>query len=128
MPSTAPPPEPPPPPPEPAAAAAAAADDRDDRRPPSASTTPSTNETTTSESTTTSTDETTGAAGQHVKWTVKPGDTLSSIAAQFGTTVDELAAPQPEHRPGGAPGRSDADRALSSELEPGLRRAAGVAR
>ena len=32
------------------------------------------------------------SVGQHVKWTVKPGDTLASIATQFGTTVRALYA------------------------------------
>jgi LysM repeat protein len=36
------------------------------------------------------TSQTATAGSQHVKWTVKQGDTLSSIAAQFGTTVAEL--------------------------------------
>ena len=31
-----------------------------------------------------------GGGGQRVKWTVKPGDTLFSIATQFGTSVKEL--------------------------------------
>ena len=35
---------------------------------------------------------TTGTVGQHVKWTVKPGDTLSSIATQFGTSVGRSSA------------------------------------
>jgi LysM repeat protein len=102
VPSTAPPPEPPPPPPEPVAPPP----------PPvttgqtattgtNASTTASTTTSaaTTGETATTSTDETTGAAGQHVKWTVKSGDTLSSIAAQFGTTVDELQRLNPNIDP-----------------------------
>ena len=58
------------------------------------STTPATTGTTTT-GTTTTTDTTTttppaGNSGQHVKWTVKTGDTLSSIATQFSTTVKEL--------------------------------------
>jgi LysM repeat protein len=102
VPSTAPPPEPPPPPPEPAPPPPPpppATTAETSTTGTNASTTPSTSETTTSESTTTSTDETTGSAGQHVKWTVKPGDTLSSIAAQFGTTVDELQRLNPSIDP-----------------------------
>lgn len=44
---------------------------------------------TTSEPVTT-TPPATGNGGQHVKWTVKTGDTLSSIATQFGTSVKQL--------------------------------------
>ena len=40
-----------------------------------------------------------GNSGQHVKWTVKTGDTLSSIATQFGTTVHELERLNPSIDP-----------------------------
>jgi LysM repeat protein len=99
VPSTAPPPEPPPPPPEPAPPPPPATTAQTTATGTNTSTTPSTSKATTSEATTTSTDETTGADGQHVKWTVKPGDTLSSIATQFGTTVDELQRLNPNIDP-----------------------------
>jgi LysM repeat protein len=105
VPSTAPPPEPPPPPPEPvpppAPPAPATTAQTATTGTSGASTTASTNQATTSGSSTTSTGETTGAAGQHVKWTVKSGDTLSSIAAQFGTTVGELQRLNPNIDPAG---------------------------
>ena len=75
----------------------------------SASTTPSTTATTTTTETTTATttaDTTetttpasTGNGGQHVKWTVKTGDTLSSIATQFETSVKELERLNPNVDP-----------------------------
>jgi LysM repeat protein len=82
-----PPPEPPPlpPPPPPAATTTPVTTGA------SASTTPSTTpaDTATTDTTTTGT-VTTTSDGQHVMWTVKPGDTLFSIATQFGTSVKEL--------------------------------------
>jgi LysM repeat protein len=98
VPDTAPPPQPPPPPPEPAPPPPPAST-AETTTSTSASTSPpaTTSETTTSAGTTTG--ETTGSAGQHVKWTVKPGDTLSSIATQFGTTVDELERLNPNINP-----------------------------
>jgi LysM repeat protein len=42
---------------------------------------------------------TTTASDQHVKWTVKQGDTLSSIATQFGTSVSELERLNPDIDP-----------------------------
>ena len=95
VPNTAPPPAPPPPPPEPAPPppppAATTARRQPCRRRPRARTA------TTSETATT--EETTSSPGQRVKWTVKPGDTLSSIAAQFGTTVDDLERLNPNIDP-----------------------------
>ena len=100
MPQTAPPPEPPQPhrsrPPDP---------------PPPPATTTKTTASTTSTTTTsddgdddettpeTTTTEKTGSPGQHVKWTVKPGDTLGTIATQFGTTVKELIKLNPDIDP-----------------------------
>jgi LysM repeat protein len=87
VPNTPPPPEPPPPEPPPLPPPP----------PPGATTTTTTTTTastttasTTATSTDTTTTETTGNDGQHVKWTVRPGDTLFSIATQFGTSVKEL--------------------------------------
>jgi LysM repeat protein len=73
----------------------------------SASTTTSTTATTaTTEATTTTADTSettttasTGNGGQHVKWTVKTGDTLSSIATQFETSVKELERLNPNVDP-----------------------------
>jgi LysM repeat protein len=96
VPNTAPPPEPappeppplpPPPPPKTTTTTASPP-------PPPASTT---TDTTTSETTTSET--TTGNDGQHVKWTVKKGDTLFSIATQFGTSVKELQRLNPSIDP-----------------------------
>ncbi len=84
VPQTAPPPEPPPPqpaPPEPPPPPPP---------PPPATTAATTAAAETTETTETTTTATTGSAGQHVKWTVKPGDTLASIATQFGTSVRAL--------------------------------------
>lgn len=88
VPESAPPPEPPPPqpaPPEPAPP------------PPPATTTATTSATTTTteEETTEQPPATTAGDGQHVKWTVRKGDTLGSIARQFGTTVKELQVLNP---------------------------------
>ena len=47
----------------------------------------------------TTTTEKTGSDGQHVKWTVKPGDTLGSIATQFGTSVRALQRLNPSIDP-----------------------------
>jgi LysM repeat protein len=58
-------------------------------------TTDSTDTTDTTDPTTT----TTGNDGQHVKWTVKSGDTLSSIATQFQTSVKELERLNPSVDP-----------------------------
>jgi LysM repeat protein len=94
VPQTAPPPEPPPPepapPPPPPPAPATTAE-----------TTPAvTNAATTASTTeTTATTTSTGGDGQHVKWTVKPGDTLFSIATQFGTSVKELKRLNPSIKP-----------------------------
>jgi LysM repeat protein len=55
-----------------------------------------TDETDTTDPTTT---PTTGNDGQHVKWTVKTGDTLSSIATQFRTSVKELERLNPSVDP-----------------------------
>jgi LysM domain len=100
VPQTAPPPEPPPPQPQPVPP---------EPPPPPATTagtttaTTSSTETTTSETTTETTaettTETTGSPGQHVKWTVKPGDTLASIATQFGTSVRALQRLNPSIDP-----------------------------
>ena len=80
-----PPPEPPPlpPPPPPAATTTQVTTG-------SVSTTPSTTPATATTDTTSTGTVTTTSDGQHVKWTVKPGDTLFSIATQFGTSVKEL--------------------------------------
>ena len=98
VPQTAPPPEPPPPqpaPPEPPPPPPPATTAKT-----TASTT-STTETTTTETTTETTPETTTTekTGQHVKWTVKPGDTLGSIATQFGTSVRALQRLNPSIDP-----------------------------
>ena len=101
VPQTAPPPEPPAPqpaPPEPPPPPAT-----------TAQTTPAVTTVTTVSTTDTSTTDTTppattrtttsGGDGQHVKWTVKPGDTLFSIATQFGTSVDKLRRLNPSIDP-----------------------------
>ena len=97
VPSTAPPPAPPPPQPQPVPPPAPP------EPPPPATTgetTASTTTTTTTDtSTTETTTETTSSVGQHVKWTVKPGDTLASIATQFGTTVKALLRLNPSIDP-----------------------------
>ncbi len=118
VPQTAPPPEPAPPPPEPpppakttkaktttattTTAATTTSTTTTTATTTSASTTPSTTPSTT-ETTTGSADTTpppaTGNGGQHVKWTVKKGDTLSSIATQFGTSVKELERLNPSVDP-----------------------------
>jgi LysM repeat protein len=54
---------------------------------------------TTSTTTSTTTATTTASDGQRVKWTVKPGDTLFSIATQFGTSVKELRRLNPNIDP-----------------------------
>jgi hypothetical protein len=107
VPQTAPPPEPPPPqpppipppkppPPPPATTAATTT---------STTSTTTTTTTTTDASTTgttpqtTTTTGTTSSGGQHVKWTVKPGDTLGSIATQFGTSVRALQRLNPSINP-----------------------------
>lgn len=91
VPDTPPPPAPPPPepPPLPPPAAPTTQATTSAGTSTSPSTTGSTTpiDTTTTEATTT---VTTTNDGQHVKWTVKPGDTLFSIATQFGTSVKEL--------------------------------------
>jgi LysM repeat protein len=102
VPQTAPPPEPPPPqpqpvPPEPPPPPATTTKT-------TASTTSTTTTTTTATTTTDTTPETTttektGSPGQQVKWTVKPGDTLGTIATQFGTTVKELIELNPDIDP-----------------------------
>jgi LysM repeat protein len=96
VPQTAPPPEPPPPqpapPPPPPPPATTAETTTVSTNP---STTPATTETTPATTTTT----TTTSDGQHVKWTVKPGDTLFSIATQFGTSVKELERLNPSINP-----------------------------
>ena len=96
VPNTPPPPEPPPPEPPPLPPPP----------PPGATTTTTTSTTastttasTTATSTDTTTTETTGNDGQHVKWTVRPGDTLFSIATQFGTSVKELRRLNPSIDP-----------------------------
>lgn len=68
----------------------------------SQSTTSTTSATTTTTDTTATTADTTpssGNGGQHVKWTVKTGDTLSSIATQFQTSVKELERLNPNVDP-----------------------------
>jgi LysM repeat protein len=102
VPQTAPPPEPPPPqpeppPPPPPPPATTAAET-------TASTTSTTETTTTTATTTETTPETTttektGNDGQHVKWIVKPGDTLGSIATQFGTSIRALQRLNPSIDP-----------------------------
>jgi LysM repeat protein len=66
-------------------------------------TTDETTTTTTTPDTTDTPDTTTtpatGNGGQHVKWTVKNGDTLSSIATQFETSVKELERLNPSVNP-----------------------------
>jgi LysM domain-containing protein len=98
VPQTAPPPEPPPPepaPPPPPPPPPAATTTVTTSASTNASTTPSTTETTPATTTT----ATTTGAGQHVKWTVKKGDTLFSIATQFGTSVKELERLNPSIDP-----------------------------
>jgi LysM repeat protein len=96
VPDTPPPPEPPPPEPPPlpppAPPAATTTGTTTTASTTTASTTPSTTATTTDTTTT-------GNDGQHVKWTVKPGDTLFSIATQFGTSVKELRRLNPSIDP-----------------------------
>jgi type IV secretory pathway VirB10-like protein len=104
VPDTAPPPEPPPPepapppppatspPPPPPPATTAETTPAGTQ----ASTTPAA---TTTETTTETTTVTTTSGGQRVKWTVKPGDTLFSIATQFGTSVKELERLNPNIDP-----------------------------
>jgi LysM repeat protein len=68
----------------------------------STATTPSTSTsttTTTADTTEATTPASTGNGGQHVKWTVKTGDTLSSIATQFETSVKELERLNPNVDP-----------------------------
>jgi LysM repeat protein len=93
------PPEPPPlpPPPPPATTTKTAT---------TTSTNPSTTQSTTTTTTSTAPADTTpaqttttGNGGQRVKWTVKPGDTLFSIATQFGTSVKELQRLNPSIDP-----------------------------
>lgn len=90
------PPEPPPlpPPPPPATTTKTKTTSTNPSTTPSTTTTQA--ETTTSEVTT---EATTTSDGQHVKWTVKPGDTLFSIATQFGTSVKELQRLNPSIDP-----------------------------
>lgn len=103
VPDTPPPPEPPPPeppplpPPPPPAATTAKTTTTTGTDASTTATTASTTATTTTASTTTT--ETTSNDGQHVKWTVKPGDTLFSIATQFGTSVKELRRLNPSIDP-----------------------------
>jgi LysM repeat protein len=66
---------------------------------PSTTVTTTTTTTTTADTTETTTPASTGNGGQHVKWTVKTGDTLSSIAAQFQTSVKELERLNPNVNP-----------------------------
>jgi LysM repeat protein len=87
------PPEPPPPPPPPATTAATATSTTATTE--TTTTTASPNETTPATTTTGKT----GNDGQHVKWTVKPGDTLGSIATQFGTSVGALQRLNPDINP-----------------------------
>jgi LysM repeat protein len=99
VPDTAPPPEPPPPEPAPPPPPATTPP------PPPPATTAATTAATTQASTTPAettaetTTATTTSGGQRVKWTVKPGDTLFSIATQFGTSVKELQRLNPNIDP-----------------------------
>jgi LysM repeat protein len=97
VPDTPPPPEPPPPepPPLPPPPPPATTTKTTTTTPSTTPTTPAA--TTTSESTVTG--ATTTGDGQHVKWTVKKGDTLFSIATQFGTSVKELRRLNPSIDP-----------------------------
>jgi LysM repeat protein len=93
------PPEPPPLPPPPPPATTTKTATTTSTNP---STTQSTTITTTSTApadTTPAQTTTTGNGGQRVKWTVKPGDTLFSIATQFGTSVKELQRLNPSIDP-----------------------------
>jgi LysM repeat protein len=101
VPDTPPPPEPPPPeppplppPPPPGATTAKTTTTSTNATTTTASTTPSTTATTSSTTTTETSND-----GQHVKWTVKPGDTLFSIATQFGTSVKALLRLNPSIDP-----------------------------
>jgi LysM repeat protein len=112
VPQTAPPPEPAPPPPEPPPPVKTTAKTTTAKTATTTTTTATTTTATTTDASTTpsTTDTTTGSAdtttapatgngGQHVKWTVKTGDTLSSIATQFGTSVKELERLNPSVDP-----------------------------
>jgi LysM repeat protein len=96
VPQTAPPPEPPPPPPEPPPPPPPPAATTAETTP--AKTTASTTAATTTTETTTP-ETTTAGGGQRVKWTVRPGDTLFSIATQFGTSVAALVRLNPSIDP-----------------------------
>jgi hypothetical protein len=102
VPNTPPPPEPPPPqppplpPPPPPATTTKTTTTTASTQP---STTTATTSTTAAATTTTVTGATTTGDGQHVKWTVKKGDTLFSIATQFGTSVKELRRLNPSIDP-----------------------------
>jgi LysM repeat protein len=104
VPDTPPPPEPPPPeppplpPPPPPATTTKTTTTTASTQPSTTASTPTTASTTPAE-TTTSAATTTSGDGQHVKWTVKPGDTLFSIATQFGTSVKELRRLNPNIDP-----------------------------
>ncbi len=105
VPQTAPPPLPPPPEPAPAPPPPPPPPATTAQTTTSASTTPTTTASTTATTTTrtrhptTTSTTTTGGDGQHVKWTVKPGDTLFSIATQFGTSVAALKRLNPSIDP-----------------------------
>jgi LysM repeat protein len=88
-----PPPLPPPPPPKTTTAAATTTSGATATTSQSATT----GSTTPTDTSTTGTDA--GSGGQRVKWTVRPGDTLFSIATQFGTSVKELQRLNPQIDP-----------------------------
>jgi hypothetical protein len=94
------PPEPPPlPPPPPPATTTKTATTTSTNAATTPAATTSTTSTQTTTTTTTNQTTTTGGDGQHVKWTVKPGDTLFSIATQFRTSVKALQRLNPNIDP-----------------------------
>jgi LysM repeat protein len=94
------PPEPPPlPPPPPPAATTAKTTTTSTQPATTATTTPATTAAATTTTETTTTQTTTSGDGQHVMWTVKHGDTLFSIATQFGTSVKVLKRLNPNIDP-----------------------------
>lgn len=94
-----PPPLPPPPPPKTKTTTTSTQPSTSPSTTPADTTTTATTTTATTTSETTTSETTTSSGGQHVKWTVKPGDTLFSIATQFGTSVKELRRLNPNIDP-----------------------------
>jgi LysM repeat protein len=106
VPDTAPPPAPPPPEPPPLPPPPPPKTTKTTKATTTTATTATTTSTTaqttpadTTPAETTAGETTTQNDGQRVKWTVKPGDTLFSIATQFGTSVKELQRLNPDINP-----------------------------